>query len=74
MTLLISSHILSEVEQIADRVGVLADGSITQEISMPEIRAACPNGLEPNGSDSLRILCVFCLCDLADYTSKVCHR
>lgn len=46
MTLLISSHILSEVEQIADRVGVLADGSITQEISMPEIRAACPNGLE----------------------------
>lgn len=46
MTILISSHILSEVEQVAGRVGVLVDGTIAQEVSMSEIRETCPDGLE----------------------------
>ena len=46
MTLLVSSHILSEIEHVADRVGVLVDGSIAQEVSMNEIRENCPEGLE----------------------------
>lgn len=46
MTILISSHILSEVEQVAGRVGVLVDGTIAQEVSMSEIREVYPTGLE----------------------------
>ncbi len=46
MTLLISSHILSEIEHVADRVGVLADGSIAKEVSMDQVRKDCPEGLE----------------------------
>ncbi len=46
MTLLISSHILSEIEHVADRVGVLADGSIAKEVSIEQVRKDCPEGLE----------------------------
>ena len=37
MTILISSHILSEVESIADTIGVIHHGKMMQEISMQEI-------------------------------------
>lgn len=46
MTLLISGHILSEIEHVADRVGVLADGFIAKEVSMDQVRKDCPEGLE----------------------------
>lgn len=46
MTVLISSHILSEIEYIADRVGVLVNGSIAREVSMSEVREICPEGIE----------------------------
>ncbi len=46
MTLLVSSHILSEIEHVADRVGVLADGFIAKEVSMDQVRKDCPEGLE----------------------------
>ena len=46
MALLISGHILSEIEHVADRVGVLADGSIAKEVSMAQVRKGCPEGLE----------------------------
>ena len=46
MALLISSHILSEIEHVADWVGVLADGSIAKEVSMAQVRKDCPEGLE----------------------------
>ena len=42
MTVLISSHILSEIEHIADRVGVLVNGHIAKEVSMSEVRKSCP--------------------------------
>ena len=37
-TILISTHILSEIEQIADRVGVINKGVLIKETSMNEIR------------------------------------
>ena len=46
MTILISSHILSEIEHIADKVGVLVNGHIAKEVSMSEVRKSCPEGLE----------------------------
>ena len=46
MALLISSHILSEIEHVADWVGVLADGSIAKEVSMAQVRKDCPVGRE----------------------------
>ncbi|MDF2669915.1 MAG: transporter ATP-binding protein [Paenibacillus sp.] len=38
MTLLISSHILQEVEQIADTIGVINHGVLLEEVSMDRIR------------------------------------
>ncbi|MDE6917027.1 MAG: ATP-binding cassette domain-containing protein [Lachnospiraceae bacterium] len=37
ITILISSHILSEVESIADTIGIIAHGRMKREISMQEI-------------------------------------
>ena len=37
ITILLSSHILSEVESIADTIGVIAHGDMKKEISMQEI-------------------------------------
>ena len=38
VTILISSHILSEVEQIADKVGIIDDGVLLEELTMDELR------------------------------------
>lgn len=38
MTLLISSHILGEIEQIADTIGVIKDGTLLEEVLMETIR------------------------------------
>ncbi|WP_416151688.1 ABC transporter ATP-binding protein [Salipaludibacillus sp. HK11] len=38
MTLLISSHILGEIEQIADTIGVIREGKLLEEASMDIIR------------------------------------
>ena len=38
MTLLISSHILGEIEQIADTIGVIKDGVLVEEVLMDTIR------------------------------------
>ncbi|SMG18218.1 ABC transporter ATP-binding protein [Paenibacillus aquistagni] len=46
MTILLSSHILSEIEHIADTVGVITRGTIVRELSMCELRSQVPGGLE----------------------------
>ena len=37
-TVLVSSHILSEIESMADTIGIISHGVMKQEISMQEIR------------------------------------
>ena len=37
MTILISSHILSEIEQIADTIGIIFDGTIIEEVQLDSI-------------------------------------
>lgn len=46
MTILVSSHILSEIEHIADTVGVIVNGSIVEEVSLSSIKDNFPDGLE----------------------------
>ncbi|WP_032121145.1 ABC transporter ATP-binding protein [Clostridium amazonitimonense] len=38
ITILISSHILSEIEQIADTIGVVSEGRVIKEVSMNDIK------------------------------------
>jgi ABC-2 type transport system ATP-binding protein len=38
ITILISSHILAEIEQIADTIGVISNGRLIDEVSMESIR------------------------------------
>lgn len=46
ITMILSSHILSEVESIADTIGIINHGNMIKEISMREISAKCP---DPDG-------------------------
>lgn len=46
VTILLSSHILSEVEQTAERVAVIADGSLVLEAAMSELKETHKDGLE----------------------------
>lgn len=46
MTIVLSSHILSEVEQIVDRIGFIVDGTVVQEISPNEIKERYSKNLE----------------------------
>jgi ABC-2 type transport system ATP-binding protein len=46
MTIILSSHILSEVDQIVDRIGFIVDGTIVQEISPNEIKERYSKNLE----------------------------
>ena len=38
MTFLISSHILGEIEQVAERIGVIRQGQLVEEVSLSDIR------------------------------------
>ncbi|MGG0656062.1 ABC transporter ATP-binding protein [Rummeliibacillus pycnus] len=46
MTILVSSHILSEIEQISDVIGIISDGSIVEEIELATIEKDFADGLE----------------------------
>lgn len=46
MTILMSSHILSEIEHIADMVGVIVNGTVVQEISLKQIKGQSDIRLE----------------------------
>lgn len=53
VAILISSHTLSDILQVADRVGVLADGRISEEFDMKEYRG---QSLEMFSQEVLRIM------------------
>ena len=46
ITILISSHILGEIEQIADTIGVIVNGHLVKEVSMEQIRAQMSDYIE----------------------------
>ncbi len=46
MTILLSSHILNEIEHIADMVGVIVNGTVVQEISLEQIKVQSDIRLE----------------------------
>ncbi len=46
ITILLSSHILSEIEQTADRIGIIVDGTVIQEITPQEIKEQYAGGIE----------------------------
>lgn len=46
ITIIISSHILGEIEHIADTIGVIVKGTIVREVALSSIKAKYPNGLE----------------------------
>jgi ABC-2 type transport system ATP-binding protein len=51
MTLLISSHILQEIEQLADTIGVLQRGKLVEEIAMARIRSEQSEYIEVEVND-----------------------
>lgn len=54
VTIFISSHILAEVEQMADTIGILSGGILRKEISMDEIHAYRSDYLEIKVDDVSR--------------------
>lgn len=46
ITILISSHILSEMQYIADTIGVMVNGTIVEEVPLDTIKKQHHNGLE----------------------------
>ena len=46
ITILISSHILSEIEHVADIIGVIVNGVIVREVAMTAIKEEFTGGLE----------------------------
>ena len=56
VTVLISSHILSEIEQMADKVGIIDKGVLVEELTMDEIRHRNRHYLKLNVSDIKRAI------------------
>ena len=56
VTVLISSHILSEIEQMADKVGIIDKGVLVEELTMDEIRYRNRHYLKLNVSDIKRAI------------------
>lgn len=46
ITLLISSHILGEIEQIADTIGVISNGHLIKEVSMKQVKSQMSDYIE----------------------------
>lgn len=46
MTILISSHLLSEIKHLADRVGIIVNGTIVQEVEITDIYEQHPTDME----------------------------
>ncbi|MCM1263249.1 MAG: ABC transporter ATP-binding protein [Butyrivibrio sp.] len=57
-TVFISSHILSEVEQIADTVGIIQNGRLLKEISISDIRKMQTEYIELEVDDVRRTACL----------------
>jgi ABC-2 type transport system ATP-binding protein len=58
VTVLVSSHILAEVEHIADRIGIVHAGRLLEELGYDELRAKAHRYLEVEVSDPARAIAV----------------
>src|SRR5699024_10065102 len=58
ITIMVSSHILSEIESIADTVGIIHHGRMRKEISMRDIEESNLNYIEVTVSDEKRAVYV----------------
>lgn len=58
ITVFISSHILSEIEQIADTIGILQNGRLLREISISDIRRLQTDYIELEVDDINRAGCL----------------
>ncbi|MCG7408600.1 ABC transporter ATP-binding protein [Paenibacillus sp. ACRRX] len=68
ITVLISSHILSEVEQLADHIGIIHQGKLLEEVSYEELRARNRNYLEFKVSnDNKAVKLLEQRCGIVDY-------
>ena len=54
VTVFMSSHILGEVAQLADRIGIVHEGLLMEELSYDDLRARCQSSLEIGVSDEVR--------------------
>ena len=54
VTVFMSSHILTEVAQLADRIGIIHEGRLLEELEMGELRARSRSYLEVRASDLSR--------------------
>lgn len=54
VTVFMSSHILGEVAQLAERIGIVHEGRLVEELSYDELRARCQSSLEVGVSDGIR--------------------
>ena len=46
VTILLSSHILGEMESIADTIGVIVNGTVVKEVLIEKVQEQYPEGLE----------------------------
>jgi bacitracin transport system ATP-binding protein len=68
ITIFISSHILSEMEQLADRIGIIHGGKLLEELTMDELRSMNRKYLELQVSDDNRaVLLLEELFGITDY-------
>lgn len=56
ITILISSHILTEIEQIADTIGVMNNGHLVEEVSMDSIRENNAEYIEIETADAQKVV------------------
>lgn len=57
-TIFISSHILSEVEQIADRIGIITGGRLLKEVSIQDVHEYQAEYIEVNVDDVKQAACL----------------
>lgn len=58
VTIMLSSHILSEVEQVATRVGIIHKGQLVDEFSLADFHNRSEQYLEIKASDTAKACCV----------------
>jgi ABC-2 type transport system ATP-binding protein len=58
MTVLLSSHLMNEVEELCDRVAIVRSGRVVHEGSLPELIATTAGGYELRTTDDARALAI----------------